>query len=165
VYPVSAPRPLARRPLYTVAPDPAGGWRVTARRGRRGRGGLPDRASAVAHAERLAATHPVAQIRVFGEDGSLVRDEAARHEGRCREVAEWLEAYLAPWRDYAHARNQLVDEGFVEDRPVRVAGAALRLFLAAREGQAWDEIHVHAHLADEESGPPVAQEAFVVFGW
>lgn len=94
-----------------------------------------------------------------------MRDEGVRHEGRCREAAEWLEAYLAPWHDYAHARSRLVDEGYVEDRPVRVAGAALRLFLAAREGQAWDEIHVHAHLADEESGPPVAQEAFVVFGW
>ena len=107
----------------------------------------------------------MAQIRVYGEGGPLVRDEAVRHEGRCREAAEWLEAYLAPWRGYGHARNQLVDEGFVEDRPVRVAGAVLRLFLATREGQAWDEIHVYAHLADEESGPPVAQEAFVVFGW
>ena len=148
-----------------MAPDSGGGWRVTARRGRRGRGGFPDRTSAEGHAERLAAAHPVAQIRVYGEDGSLLRDEALRHEGHCREAAEWLEAYLAPWHEYARARSRLVDEGYVEDRPVRVAGAALRLFLAAHEGQAWDEIHVHAQLSDEETGPPVAEAAFVVFGF
>ena len=119
----------------------------------------------MAHAERLAAGHLVAQVRVYGAAGRLERDETVRNEDRCREAQEWLEAYLAPWRDYAHARSRLVDEGYVEDRPVWVAGAALRLFLAAREGQAWDEIHVHAELADEESGPRVAQEAFVTFGW
>jgi len=165
VKPTPVARLLAKCPLYAVAPDPAGGWRVTGRRGRRGSGGFPDRDSAVAHAERLASGHLVAQVRVFTADGALERDEAVCDEGRCREAAEWLEAYLAPWRDYAQARSRLVDEGYVEDHPVLVAGAVLRLFLAARERQAWDEIHIHAQLADEENGLRVAEVAFVLFGW
>ncbi|MBS1195893.1 MAG: hypothetical protein H6R33_613 [Actinobacteria bacterium] len=159
------PRRLERRPVYTVAPDPPHGWRVTARRGRRGRGGFPTRAAAVAHAERLAAACPVAQVRVYGADGRLRRDTGVRNEARCREAQEWLEAYLAPFHDYARTRALLVDEWYAEDRPVEVAGEALCLRVTVHEGQAWDEVHVHGSLFDEPILPVIAETAFAVFGW
>jgi hypothetical protein len=148
-----------------VLPDPPHGWRVRAQRGQRGRGGFPDQAAAVAHAERLAAGHPVAQVRVFGADGSLQRDEGVRHEERCREAQEWLEACLAPFRDYHRARALLVDEAYTEERRVEVGGAVFRLFVVVHEGQAWDEIHVHGALSDEAIGPNVAEAALCVMGW
>jgi len=160
-----APIRLERRPLYTVARDAAGGWRVTARRGRRGRGGFLTKAAAVAHAERLAAGHLVAQIRVYGAEGRLERDEMVRNEARCRQAEEWLEAYLEPWRDYQQARSRLVEDWHVENRLVEIAGEVVWLFVGVHEGQAWDEIYVHSSLGDESLGPNIAEVAFVLFGW
>jgi len=159
-----APRRLERRPVYTVMADAAGGWRVTARRGRRGRSGFSDRAAAVAHAERLAAGHLVAQIRVCGEGGSLERDEGVRNEARCRQALEWLEAYLAPWRDYRHARSLLVEDWYCEDRLVEVVGETVRLHLAIHEGQAWDEIYLQAALFDEAIVPRIAEVSYYLMG-
>lgn len=158
-------RRLERRPEYAVVPDPPGGWRVTARRGRRGRGGFADCAAALAHAERLAAGHLVAQIRVFADGGLLERDEAVRNAERCREAREWLEAYLARFRDYLEVRALLADDWYVENRLVEVVGETVWLSVLIHEGQAWDEIYVRASLYDEPSLPPIADSAFMLWGW
>ncbi|MBN2113368.1 MAG: DUF2188 domain-containing protein [Acidimicrobiia bacterium] len=162
---LAEPVALERRPLYIVAPDPPRGWRVTARRGRRGRGGFASRGEAVAHAERLASGHPIAQIRVYGGDGSLERDEGLRNPCRCVAAQKWLEVYLDRFRDYETTRGLLVDDWYVENRLVEVQGEGLWLFVGVHEGQAWDEIYVHAHLCDEPVAPYVAEAAFVMVGW
>lgn len=156
---------LQRRPLYTVAPDRDGSWRVTARRGRRGRGGFPSRPAAVAHAERLASGHLVAQVRVYGEDGSLERDQGLRCETRCAEAQEWLEACLDRFRDYEGTRRLLVGDWYVENRLVEVAGEEVQLNVYVHEGQAWDEIYVSASLTNDPVVPPIAEVAYVLFGW
>ena len=74
------------------------------------------------------------------------------------------EAYLAPFRDYRHARSLLVDDWYTEDRWVEVAGEAVRLHLAVHEGQAWDEIYVQAALFDEPIVPRVAEVGFYLMG-
>jgi hypothetical protein len=153
--------------VYTVVPDPPQDWRVRARRGHRGRAGFPDQEAAVAHAERLAARHLVAQIQVFGSDGSLQRDEARFDEERCREAEAFLEAHLAPFRDVEHALAALKASPevwyYAENRDVAIAGETVRLTVGIHEGSMWDEIYVHGSIWDEWLGPRIAEIDFVLW--
>ncbi|MFH2071369.1 MAG: hypothetical protein ABIJ75_00800 [Actinomycetota bacterium] len=157
------PRDLRYRPVYAVALDPSGTWRVTGCRGRRGRGGFADRADAVAHAEHLASGHVVAQVQVFDADGSLVSDRAL-FDPEMRQAAEaFLEAYLAPFRDIAYTSNLLEGWEYAENLDLRIGDDVVRLSLSAHEGQMYDEIHVSGSIWDEFLGPRIAEDAFVLW--
>lgn len=151
--------------MYAVVADGPQGWRVRARRGRRGRGGFPTRQAALAHAERLASCHVVAQIQVFGSDGSLLADTARFDPGRCERAREFLEARLAPFRDVEHAVRVLAEHGgwYAENRDVDMDGETLRLSVSIHEGSMWDEIHVQGSMWDEWLGPRVAEVAFTLW--
>ncbi len=157
------PREFEYRPVYTVTLDPSGTWRVSGRRGRRGRGGFADRAEAVAHAEHLAAGHVVAQIQVFDENGDLASDQA-RFDPDLRRAAEaFLEAYLAPFRDTAYTVSLLSGGEYAENLDLRIGPDVVRLSMSAHEGQMYDEIHVHGSIWDEFYGPRIAEDAFMLW--
>lgn len=157
------PREFEWRPVYTVAPDPSGTWRVRGRRGRRGRGGFTGRADAVAHAERLAATHVVAQVQVFDAAGDLVSDRALFEPEMRRAAEAFLESYLDPFRDLAYTSSLLSGGAYAENLDLRIGIDVVRLSVSAHEGQMFDEIHVRGSIWDEFLGPRIAEDDFVLW--